>query len=69
VYGPGGESLPVPGRNGLTWNVYHAKTSATQGWNDRKIYAQPMSWGADGTPTFGSPAGAGSYDEATGRAC
>ncbi|MFF9647258.1 glycoside hydrolase family 43 protein [Kitasatospora aureofaciens] len=69
VYGPGGESLPVPGENGTTWNVYHAKTTNKDGWDDRKIFAQPMTWNTDGTPNFGAPQGPQRYNEATGKAC
>jgi GH43 family beta-xylosidase len=69
VYGPGGESLPVPGANGTNWNVYHAKTSTASGWNDRAIFAEPASWNSDGTPNFGVPAGYRSYDEAAELPC
>jgi len=70
VYGPGGDSLPVPGTYGGNWFVYHAKTSTTNGWGDRKIFAQPQTWNADGTPNFGSgPRGYTSFNESTGQAC
>ncbi len=69
VYGPGGESLPVPGANGTMWNVYHAKTTATDGWGDRAIFAQPASWNPDGTPNFGAPTGYAGYEESTGQPC
>ncbi|GAA4686093.1 family 43 glycosylhydrolase [Frondihabitans cladoniiphilus] len=69
VYGPGGESIPVPGANGVNWNVYHAKTTTTQGWDDRKIYAQPVPWNADGTPNFGTPTGNAGYNEASEQRC
>lgn len=69
VYGPGGESIPVPGSNGVTWNIYHGDTSSGAGWNGRKIFAQPMSWNTDNTPNFGAPTGLSSYDESTGTRC
>lgn len=69
VYGVGGESLPVPGANGVNWNVYHAKTSTADGWDDRRIYAQPVPWNSDGTPNFGTPTGAASYNEASEARC
>jgi GH43 family beta-xylosidase len=69
VYGPGHVSLPVPGPNGHLWLVYHAKTQQADGWDDRKIFAQPQVWNGNGTPSFGSPAGAISFDEQTQQAC
>ncbi len=70
VYGPGHISLPVPGQNGSNWLVYHAKTVEGNGWDDRKIFAQPFHWKHDGTPDFGgAPRGNTSFDEATQQAC
>lgn len=69
VYGPGGESLPVPGAAGVNWIVYHAKTTTADGWSDRSIFAQPAGWNSDGTPDFGSPTGYQSYDEASESPC
>ncbi len=70
VYGPGHVSLPVPGANGASWLVYHAKTVQSNGWDDRKIFAQPSSWKSDGTPDFGDgPRGYTSFDESTQQAC
>ncbi|GHO49279.1 family 43 glycosylhydrolase [Ktedonospora formicarum] len=70
VYGPGHNSLPVPGPNGKNWLVYHAKSSASDGWDDRKIFAQPQTWNSDGTPTFGGgPKGYTSFDETTQQPC
>ncbi len=70
VYGPGHISLPVPGINGGNWLVYHAKTQQADGWDDRKIFAQPQTWNADGTPNFGGgPQGYTSFDEVTQQAC
>lgn len=70
VYGPGHNSLPVPGPNGNNWLVYHAKTLQSDGWDDRKIFAQPQTWNSDGTPNFGNgPAGYTSFDEATQQSC
>lgn len=70
VYGPGGASLVVPGTYGGDWLVYHAKTVTANGWNDRKIFAEPQTWNADGTPHFSTTAaGSTSFDESTGQAC
>jgi GH43 family beta-xylosidase len=69
VYGPGGESIPVPGANGVNWNIYHAKTTTANGWNDRQIFAQPVPWNSDGTPNFGTPTGNASYNEASEQRC
>ncbi len=70
VYGPGHISLPVPGPNGNNWLVYHAKTSASDGWSDRKIFVQKQTWNSDGTPNFGgAPAGYTSFDESTQQPC
>lgn len=41
-----------------TWNVYHAvTTSAGSCGNDRQVYAQPVTFGAAGTPQLGAPTG------------
>ncbi len=69
VYGPGGESLPVPGAAGVNWIVYHAKTTTASGWSDRDIFAKPAPWNADGTPNFGAPTGYQSYNETAEVAC
>jgi GH43 family beta-xylosidase len=69
LYGTGGESLPVPGAAGVNWNIFHADKTATGGWAGRSIYAQPVPWNADGTPNFGTPAGAVSYNEAAETRC
>jgi hypothetical protein len=41
----------------------------TGGWAERSIYAQPVPWNADGTPNFGTPAGAVGYNEAAETSC
>ncbi|WP_169795880.1 family 43 glycosylhydrolase [Curtobacterium ammoniigenes] len=69
VYGPGGESIPVPGAAGVNWNIYHAKTSTANGWNDREIFAQPVPWNTDGTPNFGTPTGSAGYNEGSEQRC
>lgn len=56
VYGVGHNSLPVLSPDGKEWwQVYHAKTLSADGWDDRDIRAQRMTWAADGTPDFGTP--------------
>ncbi len=55
------------GHNGFTtspdgrepWIVYHAKTVAQPGWDDRVVRMQKFTWKADGSPDFGAPAAAG----------
>lgn len=69
VYGPGGESIPVPGAAGVNWNIYHAKTSTANGWNDREIFAQPVPWNSDGTPNFGAATGYAGYNEGSEQRC
>lgn len=69
VYGPGGESIPVPGAAGVNWNIYHAKTSTANGWNDREIFAQPVPWNSDGTPNFGTATGYAGYNEGSEQRC
>ncbi len=56
IYGPGHNSIPVKSPDGSQdWLVYHAKSKATDGWNDREILAQPFTWNADNTPSFRTP--------------
>jgi len=56
ILGPGHNSMPVPSPDGSeNWLIYHAKTKATDGWEDRAIFAQGFTWKADGTPDFGVP--------------
>jgi GH43 family beta-xylosidase len=59
VLGPGhGTFTPSPdGRE--WWHVYHAKTTASPGWDDRVIRMQPFTWGPDGAPVLGTPLPAG----------
>jgi GH43 family beta-xylosidase len=56
IYGPGHNSIPVTSPDGSeSWLIYHAKTRATDGWDDRAIFAQPFTWNYDGTPSFTQP--------------
>ncbi|QPC83353.1 family 43 glycosylhydrolase [Phototrophicus methaneseepsis] len=56
VYGPGHNSMPIPSPDGTeSWNIYHAKTVATDGWADRAIFIQRFTWNEDGTPNLGEP--------------
>lgn len=56
VYGVGHNSTPVTSPDGSeSWLVYHTKTKATDGWEDRAIAAQKFTWNDDGTPNFGQP--------------
>jgi GH43 family beta-xylosidase len=58
VYGVGHASFTTSPDGTEDWIVYHAKTSTTPGW-DRVIRAQKFTWGADGSPDFGSPVPSG----------
>lgn len=56
VYGVGHNSMPVTSPDGSeSWLVYHAKTVARDGWDDRAIFLKKFEWNADGTPDFGRP--------------
>ncbi|MBZ0288330.1 MAG: family 43 glycosylhydrolase [Anaerolineae bacterium] len=56
VYGVGHNSTPVTSPDGgESWLIYHTKTVARDGWDDRAIAAQKFTWNADGTPNFGQP--------------
>ena len=56
VYGVGHNSTPVTSLDGSeSWLIYHTKTVARDGWDDRAIAAQRFTWNADGTPNFGQP--------------
>lgn len=56
VYGVGHNSMPVTSPDGSeSWLVFHVKTVAKDGWNDRAIFAQKFTWNDDGTPSFGIP--------------
>lgn len=50
------------------WLVYHAKTSASPGW-DRVIRMQRFTWRADGTPDFGAPVATGAPVPAPSGEC
>jgi GH43 family beta-xylosidase len=64
------------GHNGFTvspdgtehWLLYHAKVSATPGW-DRVIRMQPFTWNADGSPNFGAPVASGTALEVPAGEC
>lgn len=60
VYGPGHNSNPILSPDGTeSWFLYHAKSRATPGWDDRGIRAQPFTWDDEGLPVFGEPIPAG----------
>ncbi|HEX2080728.1 MAG TPA: glycoside hydrolase family 43 protein [Longimicrobium sp.] len=58
VVGVGHASFTTSPSGMEDWIVYHAKTSATPGW-DRVIRMQPFTWKADGSPDFGIPVASG----------
>lgn len=58
VFGPGHASFTTSPDGSEDWIVYHAKTSATPGW-DRAIRMQRFGWRPDGTPDFGTPVATG----------
>ena len=37
------------------WILFHAKTSKSNGWLDRRVQAQRFNWHPDGRPDFGAP--------------
>lgn len=37
------------------WILYHAKSRAKHGWEDRDVHAKRFVWTADGFPDFGQP--------------
>ena len=55
VVGVGHASFTTSPDGRENWIAYHAKVSATPGWN-RAIHVQRFGWNADGTPDFGTPA-------------
>ncbi|MGZ8376396.1 MAG: glycoside hydrolase family 43 protein [Gemmatirosa sp.] len=55
VFGVGHHTFTKSPDGREDWLVYHAKTSTTPGWDDRRIRMQPFTWAADGTPVFGTP--------------
>jgi GH43 family beta-xylosidase len=59
VLGPGHGTFTLSPDSTEWWHVYHAKTSASGGWDDRVIRMQPFTWRADSTPDFGTPVPAG----------
>lgn len=59
VLGVGHNTFTVSPDGTQHWLVYHAKTQAAPGWDDRVIRMQPFTWRADGSPDFGAPAPVG----------
>ena len=55
VFGVGHASFTTSPDGTEDWIVYHAKTTASPGWDDRVIRTQRFTWNADGTPSFGTP--------------
>ncbi|AZK49006.1 alpha-N-arabinofuranosidase [Paenibacillus lentus] len=55
VYGPGHNSFVKSPDGTEDWIVYHATTSPTDGWNNRKARAQRITWNKQGLPEFGKP--------------
>ncbi|HEX9007625.1 MAG TPA: glycoside hydrolase family 43 protein [Bacteroidota bacterium] len=55
VWGVGHCSI-VPSTDGKeAWLLYHAKEKRENGWDDRSVRAQKISWNDDGTPALGVP--------------
>lgn len=68
IYGPGHNSIPVMSPDGSEyWNIYHAKTRATDGWGDRAIFAQPFTWDENGVPSF--PPASSTVELPSGEPC
>lgn len=57
-YGTGHNSFFTSPDGSQTWFVYHAVTTPAGSCGDeRQVYAQPLTFAADGTPQFGTPSG------------
>ncbi|MDB4878776.1 MAG: glycoside hydrolase family 43 [Gemmatimonadetes bacterium] len=59
VYGVGHASFTTSPDSSESWIVYHAKSVAARGWDDRVVRMQAFGWKADGTPDFGTPSANG----------
>jgi GH43 family beta-xylosidase len=55
AFGVGHASFTTSPDGTEPWIVYHAKVSASPGW-DRAIRMQEFTWNPDGSPNFGTPA-------------
>ena len=56
LYGTGHNSFFTSPDGRQTWLLYHAvTTSAGSCGSDREVYAQPITFAADGTPQLGAP--------------
>jgi GH43 family beta-xylosidase len=55
VFGVGHASFTTSPDGAEPWIVYHAKSKAAPGWDDRMIHMQKFGWTADGAPDFGTP--------------
>lgn len=57
-YGTGHNSFFTSPDGSQTWFTYHAVTTPEGSCGaDRQVYAQPLTFAADGTPQFGAPSG------------
>jgi GH43 family beta-xylosidase len=54
VHGTGHASFTTSPDGSEDWIVYHTKKDTEPGWN-RYIFAQPFTWGKEGSPQFGEP--------------
>ena len=68
VIGVGHASFTTSPSGTEDWIVYHAKTSASPGW-DRVIRMQKFTWNADGSPNFGIPVPSGRQIELPAGEC
>jgi GH43 family beta-xylosidase len=56
VYGPAHNGFFTSPDGTQDWPVYHGNATTSQGCGDtRSTRAQPFTWNANGTPTFGAP--------------
>lgn len=55
AYGVGHCGFVTGAGDGGDWLIYHAKTLAGDGWEDREVRAQPFVWDARDWPVFGEP--------------
>jgi GH43 family beta-xylosidase len=59
VHGVGHASFTTSPDGTEDWIVFHAKSVAARGWDDRVVRMQRFAWKADGSPDFGVPAANG----------
>jgi GH43 family beta-xylosidase len=69
VYGAGHASFTTSPDDTEDWVVYHSKTTAAPGWEDRVIRMQKFTWNGDNSPNFGTPVATAQYIAAPSGEC